>query len=137
MHYTESTDGYNERRYGKPWMAKLDKLMTREFLFLDWNGRPGCAGEFNFEAEPGTILAYGQKDHRKGRGGVDGYQICMPDGSMLRVTDKTVLQLLKLPLPDRVVAFVKTVIESTQDEALKAQYSALLVDVTRAFSKED
>jgi len=56
---------------------------------------------------------------------------------MLRVTDKTVLQLLKLPLPDRVVAFVKTVIESTQDEALKAQYSALLVDVTRAFSKED
>ena len=82
MTYIEKTSIYNERRYGKPWMAIVTTSLTRDFAFLDWDGRPGHAGEFTFEAKPGTLLAYGQKDIRKGRGGVDGYRICMPDGSL-------------------------------------------------------
>jgi len=82
MKYTEATPSYNERRYGKPWMAIISTSLTKDFEFLEWDGRPGCAGLFSFEAEPGTMLAYGQKDHRKGRGGVDGYQLCMPDGTL-------------------------------------------------------
>lgn len=86
INYTEKTVSYNDRRYGKPWMAFVHNSLTKDFTFIEWDGRPGCAGEFNFEAEPGTLLAYGQKDIRKGRGGVDGYQICMPDGSLPFVT---------------------------------------------------
>jgi hypothetical protein len=82
MTYTEKTSPYNEKRYGKPWMAIVTTSLTANFTFLDWDGRWGQAGEFSFDAEPGTLLAYGQKDIRKGRGGVDGYQICMPDGSL-------------------------------------------------------
>ena len=82
MNYTFITESYNERRYGRPWMAIITDLLTKNFTFLEWDGRPGHAGEFNFEAEPGTLLAFGQKDVRKGRGGVDGYRICLPDGSI-------------------------------------------------------
>lgn len=110
MNYTESTPSYNERRYGKPWMAKLTTSLTKDFEFIDWDGRPGSAGEFNFSAEPGTLLAYGQKDIRKGRGGVDGYQICMPDGSLPKVSDTSVMELRKLPTSDRPKAFARIVI---------------------------
>lgn len=83
MKYTEQTSGYNERRYGRPWRGIVTGNLTKDFVFVDWEGRPGQPGVFEYEAEPGTIVAYGQKDLRKGRGGVDGYDICMPDGSIL------------------------------------------------------
>lgn len=106
--YIKSTPCYNERRYGRPWMAIIGTSMTKNFTFLDWNGRNGCAGEFAFSADAGTIVAYGQKDHRKGRGGVDGYQICMPDGTLPILTDSQVLALLKLPVGERCEAFRPT-----------------------------
>jgi hypothetical protein len=96
MRYTENTPSYNDRRYGKPWMARVTTSLTREFSFLDWDGRPGMAGQFNFDAEHGTMLAYGQKDVRKGRGGVDGYQMCMPDGSLPGMPDEWAADLHKL-----------------------------------------
>jgi hypothetical protein len=82
MNYIEKSDAYNERRYGRPWMAFVTTTLTKDFQFIDWEGLNGCAGEFCFDAEPGTLIAYGQKDIRKGRGGVDGYQLTMPDGSL-------------------------------------------------------
>ncbi len=116
MTYTETTESYNDRRYGKPWMAIVGKSMTKEFQFIDWNGRPGNAGEFCFDAEPGTILAYGQKDIRKGRGGVDGYQICMPEGTLPTCSDATVLALLKLPVLERVAVFAARALKSAEAE---------------------
>ena len=104
MNYTDKTESYNERRYGKPWMAVITTSTTKDFSFIDWEGRPGRRGEFSFFAEPGTIVAYGQKDLRKGRGGVDGYQICMPDGWMPTITDATARVLRKLPVSERPAA---------------------------------
>lgn len=101
MRYTETTPSYNERRYGKPWMAIVTTSMTKDFSFINWDGRPGMTGEFCFEAPVGTLLAYGQKDIRKGRGGVDGYQICMPDGSMPTIGDALARDLRKLPEAER------------------------------------
>lgn len=102
MNYTETTPSYNERRYGKPWMAILTTSTTKDFSWLQWEGRPGCSGEFSFSAEPGTLLAYGQKDIRKGKGGVDGYQICMPDGTLPVISDETARAANKLPIGKRV-----------------------------------
>lgn len=76
--YKVKTDSYNDRRYGKPWLAIVTDHLTKNFRFLDWNGRPGTAGEFLFDTEPGTMLAQGQKDNRKGIGGVDWYLLTMP-----------------------------------------------------------
>lgn len=102
MNYTETTPSYNERRYGKPWMAILTTSTTKDFSWLQWEGRFGCSGEFSFSAEPGTLLAYGQKDIRKGKGGVDGYQICMPDGTLPVISDETARAANKLPIGKRV-----------------------------------
>ena len=96
MQYIEKTPSYNEKRYGKPWLAIVTTSLTKDFEFIDWSGRWGCAGEFAFAAEPGAMLAYGQKDLRKNRGGVDGYQICMPDGSLPGIPDEWAAGLRKL-----------------------------------------
>ena len=124
MNYTEKTPSYNDRRYGKPWMAIITTSMTKDFTFLDWDGRPGYAGEFSFSAEPGTLLAYGQKDIRKGRGGVDGYQMCMPDGTLPTVGDATARDLRKLPLAERAAALAVVVIAKAEAEIVELEPKA-------------
>ena len=106
IRYTEETTTYNERRYGKPWMAIITTSTTKDFSFIDWEGRPGSSGEFSFTAEPGTLLAYGQKDFRKGRGGIDGYQICLPNGTMPVISDTPARKLNKLPISERPEAMI-------------------------------
>ena len=125
--YAETTSSYNERRYGKPWHAKLSNSISRNFEFLDWDGRPGREGVFRFEAEPGTMLAYGQKDVRNGKGGVDGYLICMPDGMCKPVSDKTCLKLIAMPVHERVheCAKAKTKLFGEKVEELKKQFEGM------------
>lgn len=120
MQYTEATTSYNERRYGKPWMAitAADSL-TKNFTFLDWDGRPGCAGEFNFDVPIGTILAYGQKDLRKNRGGVDGYQLAMPDGTLPIISDTEAQKLRKMPLVNRPVECARMNIAEAEAAIIK------------------
>lgn len=57
---------YNERRYGKPWIAKVISWAVGGQPELDWGGFIGdtWGGECEIEAEPGDIIRYGQKDHR-------------------------------------------------------------------------
>jgi hypothetical protein len=104
MRYTETTPSYNDRRYGRPWMAVVGTSLSKDFEFLQWDGQPGCAGAFTFDAVPGTLLAYGQRDTRKGRGGVDGYQLAMPDGSLPTVAYAAELRPLPLEARWRLVA---------------------------------
>ena len=123
MNYTETTASYNERRYGRPWMAVVGMSTTKDFRFLDWDGRPGHTGEFCFDVEPGTILAYGQKDNRKGRGGVDGYQIAMPDGTLPAISDEMARAVNKLPMSERVAAAALRIIDAKAKKI--AEYEAL------------
>lgn len=89
MTYTRVTDSYNEKRYGAPWLGLVTDHLREGFTFVDWQGDKwkGTKGEFVFDAQPGTVYAYGQKDHRKGRGGVDGYLLAMPNGQLANVPD--------------------------------------------------
>lgn len=83
MLYTEKTESYNERRYGKPWIAKLsfDTPGKPNYSFGDWLGQAGQVGELSIEVEPGDVIATGQKDHRKGRGGADAVGVIQEDGT--------------------------------------------------------
>lgn len=89
MQYRRVTDSYNEKRYGAPWLGVVTDHLREGFTFIDWQGDKwkGTKGEFVFDAQPGTVYAYGQKDHRKGRGGVDGYLLAMPNGQLANVPD--------------------------------------------------
>ena len=71
INFTLKTSRYNERRYGKPWIAKLnfDNSIKGDFQFKDWLGDPGCSGQFIVEdCKEGDCFAIGQKDHRKNYG---------------------------------------------------------------------
>lgn len=60
------TDVYNERRYGKPWIAKVDFSDNEkgDFLWGKWIGDPGDSGLLILDADPGDVVARGQKDNR-------------------------------------------------------------------------
>ena len=61
-----STPVYNAKRYGKPWIAKVDFPLGEkaEFKFGQWHGKPGESGMLEIEADEGDVVAIGQKDFR-------------------------------------------------------------------------
>lgn len=63
-----NTVSYNQRRYSKPWIAKVDfsKNPKGEFIWGSWVGdaREGSEGLLVIEANEGEIIAHGQKDFR-------------------------------------------------------------------------
>ena len=83
MNYAETTPSYNQRRYGKPWIAKLTfDAGKAEYQFGSWLGTPGQEGELSIEVEPGDVIATGQKDNRKGRGGPEHIGVVQVDGAV-------------------------------------------------------
>lgn len=84
MKYTEETNSYNERRYGKPWIAKLDFSAPGKptYTFGSWLGVPGSSGELSIEVEAGDVIATGQKDHRKSVSPQE-LGVVQPDGTAL------------------------------------------------------
>ena len=60
------TDIYNKRRYGKPWIAKVDfsENENGDFAWGNWIGDPGSTGLLILDADPGDVVARGQKDNR-------------------------------------------------------------------------
>ena len=65
MNIQIETEIYNERRYGKPWIAKVDfsDNAKGDFNWGNWVGDPGYSGLLIVDADPGDIVARGQKDN--------------------------------------------------------------------------
>jgi hypothetical protein len=84
MLYKEETSRYNDRRYGKPWIAKLSFVAPGKphYDFGSWLGQAGGQGELSIEVQSGDVIATGQKDHRKGRGGADHIGVVQLDGKV-------------------------------------------------------
>ena len=82
--FSMDTGAYNERRYGKPWIAKLNfsKPGQPHYEFGEWLGQAGDEGELSIDVEPGDVIARGQKDNRKGRGGADAIGVVQADGTV-------------------------------------------------------
>lgn len=70
------TEAYNEKRYGKPWIAKLvlgaDEKEIK-FNFGNWIGDLGNSGLLVLELEVGDYFARGQKDFRRPRNSTPTY----------------------------------------------------------------
>jgi hypothetical protein len=61
------TSAFNDRRYGKPWIAAVSFAngAKGEFTFGDWIGSHGSAGLLLLDnVKPGDVIARGQKDNR-------------------------------------------------------------------------
>jgi hypothetical protein len=65
--FRSETGAYNARRYGKPWIAKVDFSTNHKgnFIWGTWIGTIGEIGLLEIETKPGDIIAQGQKDFRK------------------------------------------------------------------------
>lgn len=66
MRLQVATTAYNEKRYGKPWIARVvDEQLS--FRFGKFVGDEGYAGLLVLDVEAGDVIARGQKDNRNQR----------------------------------------------------------------------
>lgn len=93
MKIIKNYDGFNERRYGNPWVARVNKDGKIDFS-VKVGGYTGAYGKGEagslYVTEPveGGVYAYGQKDYRGHNG---GYQyIQYQNGEWVEI-DKTQL----------------------------------------------
>lgn len=83
MKVSQEFNGYNQRRYGRPWIAKITSWPVGGKPEVEWGRYLGDddGGEVEIEANPGDIIRTGQKDHRGGNTDA-GWYVVMPDGSL-------------------------------------------------------
>ena len=75
MYIKIETENYNEKRYGKPYIALCDNESVKVIKWGDWFGTPGHQGDLTIEAEPGDIVMKGQKDYRNSKNSAPSYHI--------------------------------------------------------------
>lgn len=79
-----SFGSYNERRYGKPWGAKItfpDSIKPKYDFDGYWDG-----SHVLINADIGDVVAFGQRDHR-GNGTKKSLFIVEPDGELTQVSE--------------------------------------------------
>jgi hypothetical protein len=92
MQITQNTQGYNHRRYGKPWIAKVNfnGSAKGDFAFGNWTGDHynGGEGVLSIDANPGDIVATGQKDFRQPKNSAPDFFVVNPTGELAAIGDK-------------------------------------------------
>ena len=96
MKIARDTSIYNDRRYGKPWIAKITLEGNElKFHFGTWCGDPGSEGVLILdEMEAGDFYASGQKDFRKPRNSTPYYYELSADGKGIEKTKAEVYKAL-------------------------------------------
>jgi len=90
MKISIDTPAYNERRYGKPWIAKVDFSESAQgaFAWGEFIGSHGEAGLLEVSAEPGDIIATGQRDNRKMRNSAPEWHYLSASGELIKLEGK-------------------------------------------------
>lgn len=83
MRVAQSFGSYNQRRYGRPWIAKITSWPVGAKPEVQWGAYCGTdeGGEVEIEAQAGDIVRTGQKDNR-GNGTAADWYIVEADGSL-------------------------------------------------------
>lgn len=83
MRITVQTSSYNDRRLGKPWIAKVNFASAKgEFFFGEWIGASGQPGELSIDVEPGDIIARGQRDNKRASNSAPSFYSVNADGTL-------------------------------------------------------
>ena len=89
---TRNTGSYNQRRMGRPWIAKVDFSASPngEFVWGNWTGDHynGGEGVLSIDAAPGDIIAKGQKDNRQSQNSAPDFYQVTTDGKLDPLGDK-------------------------------------------------
>lgn len=84
--YTASFGCYNERRYSKPWIAKIVAWSIGsppDLVFGGFLGNENDGGEVEIIASSGDIIRWGQRDNRNFKKTENHWGIAQKDGSIL------------------------------------------------------
>ena len=83
----EFPDPYNDRRYSKPWIARITEWPTGQNPSLEFGTFVGTymGGMCEIEANEGDILRFGQKDYRGSRT-VSKWGLVLPDGEVRTIS---------------------------------------------------
>jgi len=92
MKITKETSSYNQRRMGKPWIARVafNESSQGEFLWGSWTGDAYNGGEgiLSINVNPGEIVAIGQKDNRQPRNSAPVFYVVSATGILDYIGDK-------------------------------------------------
>lgn len=85
MTITKEFGSYNQRRYSRPWIARVSAWPVGGRAELAWGTFLGDdnGGEAEVAAVPGDVVRYGQKDLRKPNGSTANWAIVQADGSLV------------------------------------------------------
>lgn len=90
MVLTITTTSYNQRRYGRPWIARVDFSGNAEsFDFGRSIGQHGEPHTLEINVNPGDIVARGQKDHRQPRNSAPDWFVVNSDGTLTPLASKS------------------------------------------------
>lgn len=91
MTITINTKSYNQRRMGKPWIARVNFTTPKgDFIWGDWVGDHynGGEGVLSIDANPGDIIATGQKDNRQPKNSAPEFYVVNQVGDLESIGDK-------------------------------------------------
>ncbi|MEA4811143.1 MAG: hypothetical protein VB108_01080 [Anaerolineaceae bacterium] len=90
-HIEINTGSYNQRRFSRPWIAKIDFSQNPkgDYKFGSWVGdhNNGSDGVLVINAEEGDVIAQGQKDFRQPKNNVPDYYI-VKNGQLVHLESK-------------------------------------------------
>jgi hypothetical protein len=94
-------ESYNNKRYGRPWIAKVISWPVGSRATLDWGTFLGDSngGEAEVIARPGDVVRYGQKDN-KGYNSSAFWCIVQADGSLTVCTEPEAAKAHRTPRPE-------------------------------------
>jgi len=100
MTLERKTRAYNDRRYGRPYIAKMVLANNKmEPIWGTWTGQNGTEGLLILDnMEPGDIYMQGQRDNRKMRNSAPNYYLLGTDGAGTIITKAEAYKLLSTQL---------------------------------------
>jgi len=114
MKITVETESYNEKRYGKPWIAKVEfeSGSKLNYSWGDWCGDAGYSGQLDLvNINAGDIIARGQKDNRKSVNSAPDFYIVREGGELEQVTKLDAFKQYSRIPPERDIEGARTVLK--------------------------
>lgn len=83
---------YNERRYSKPWIARITKWDIGSYPVLEFGSSSADCAEI--AAQVGDVIKFGQKDYR-GSNTINSFAVVTANGDFETITEDKARELFR------------------------------------------
>lgn len=126
---TVEISSYNDRRFARPWIARIAAWPAAGSPELVWGSYLGGSqgGRLEIVCTPGDIIRYGQKDSRGGKGTSDS-ALVLEDASLLPISELAAADYLRADASSRTAMVARWL-------ALRDQKAAQLAEAQQMFAQ--